>query len=63
MWIRLVRGVATDKGPLCFLRSKKYEQLSTRALQEIVKEYPGTAEARSAEIILERLRSDFVQER
>ncbi len=35
--------------------AKKYEKLSVRALQEIVKEYPGTAEARAAEVTLGRL--------
>lgn len=35
--------------------AKKYERLSAHALQEIVKEYAGTAEARAAEITLERL--------
>ena len=34
---------------------RKYEKLSAQTLQEIVKEYPGTAEARAAEITLERL--------
>lgn len=35
--------------------AKKYEELSARGLQEIVKDYPGTAEARAAAITLERL--------
>jgi TolA-binding protein len=35
--------------------AKKYEQLARRALQQIVREYPGTAEARSAEVALEAL--------
>ena len=34
--------------------ARKYEKLSAQALQEILKKYPGTAEARSAEITLER---------
>jgi hypothetical protein len=34
---------------------RKYEKLSSQALQGIMKEYPGTAEARAAEITLERL--------
>lgn len=33
----------------------KYEKLSAQAFEEIVKEYPGTAEARAAEITLEKL--------
>ncbi len=32
--------------------AKRYEKLSAQALQEIVKEYPGTAEARAAEVTL-----------
>lgn len=35
--------------------ARKYEKLSSQALQGIMKEYPGTAEARAAEITLERL--------
>jgi len=35
--------------------AKKYEQLARRALQQIMHEHPGTAEARSAEITLEAL--------
>jgi hypothetical protein len=35
--------------------TKKYEQLARRALQQIMHEHPGTAEARSAEITLEAL--------
>ena len=35
--------------------ARKYEKLSVQALQDIVKEYPGTAEARAAEITLEKL--------
>jgi hypothetical protein len=35
--------------------ARKYEQLARRALQQIMHEHPGTAEARSAEIALETL--------
>jgi len=35
--------------------TKKYEQLARQALQQIMHEHPGTAEARSAEITLEAL--------
>lgn len=35
--------------------AKRYEKLSAQALQEIVKEYPGSAEARAAEITLKSL--------
>jgi hypothetical protein len=34
--------------------ARKYEQLATRALNQLIKEYPGTAEARTAEILLGR---------
>src|SRR2546428_864447 len=33
----------------------KYERLASRALREIAQEYPGTAEARAAEVTLEAL--------
>jgi len=38
--------------------TKKYEQLARRALQQIVQEQPGSAEARSAETALEALASE-----
>lgn len=38
---------------------RKYEQLARRALQQIVHEYPETAEARSAEIALESLAGEW----
>jgi len=31
----------------------KYERLASRALREIAQEYPGSAEARAAEVTLE----------
>ena len=34
--------------------ARKYEQRAAHALKQLVREYPGTAEARAAEIILDR---------
>ena len=36
----------------------KYERLASRALREIAQEYPGTAEARAAEVTLEALTAE-----
>ena len=36
----------------------KYERLATRALREITQEYPGTAQARAAEVTLEALSTE-----
>jgi TolA-binding protein len=36
--------------------ARRYEKLSAQALQEIVKDYPGTAEARAAQVTLETFR-------
>ena len=34
--------------------ARKYEQRAAHALKQLIREYPGTAEARAAESILER---------